>query len=420
MTFTASRWQVSLCLVVLASVLVMAGCGAETGVEPAPTATNTQEPAAASEVPSPTPSPEITLQPTDSDSDLSIPMTSPDYGVQAFLFWQEEVADRDLRLIEEAGFRWVKQEFAWREIEGAGKGQFDWSKADRLVEQIDARGLHIIARVGVQPAWAGGNYPEVSPPEDMQDFADFLTALATRYRGRIAAYQIWNEPNLAREWGENPPNPAEYTELLKLSYEAVKKADPAAYVISAGLAPTTRWDDVAVPDTVYLQGMYEAGAAPYFDLLGVHGAGYKVSPQTAPEEVASSPELNNHDPSSEELRRIYCFRHVEDMRAVMVAHGDEAKRVVLLEFGWTTDPRAGSPYKWHAVTEEQHAQYLVDAYAYARENWQPWIAVMSLIYMPDSQWGLEDEQTFWSIIYPGYPELRMRTAYMSLKAMPKE
>ncbi len=45
---------------------------------------------------------------------------------------------------------------------------------------------------------------------------------------------------------------------------------------------------------------------------------------------------------------------------------------------------------------------------------------MSLIYMPDSQWGKQDEQTYWSIIYPGYPDLRMRPAYMQLKDMPKE
>ena len=383
-----------------------------TGTETTPAGAGTPGSAVTRSVPSPTWVPSVDNTP--------VPMTSPDYGVQAFLFWREEVADRDLRLIQDAGFRWVKQEFAWREIEGAGKGEFNWDKADRLMKQIDAYGLHIIARVGVQPEWAGGGFPDVGPPDNSQDFADFVTALATRYRGRIAAYQIWNEPNLAREWGGKEPSPTEYTELLKVAYQAIKQADPAAYVISAGLAPTTRWDTVAVPDTIYLQGMYDAGAAPYFDLLGVHGAGYKVSPETPPEKVAADPKLNNNDPSPEELRRIYCFRHVEDVRAVMVANGDEAKRVVLLEFGWTSDPRLDSPYRWHRVTEEQHAQYLVDAYAYAKEHWQPWIAVMSLIYMPDSQWGIEDEQTYWSIIYPGYPELRVRAAYMALKAMPKE
>ena len=94
-----------------------------------------------------------------------------------------------------------------------------------------------------------------------------------------------------------------------------------------------------MPDTVFIQGMYDAGAASYFDLLGAHGAGYKAPPETDPDVVANDPILNNYDPSPAELRRIYCFRHVEDVRAVMVANGDADKRIVLLEFGWTTDPR---------------------------------------------------------------------------------
>jgi hypothetical protein len=347
-------------------------------------------------------------------------MTSPDYGMQVFLFWREEVADRDLSLVQEAGFRWVKQEFAWREIEGAGRGVFDWSKTDRVMDQIDSHGLKVIARVGVQPEWAGGDYPQVGPPDDYQDFANFLNALAKRYRGRIDAYQIWNEPNLAREWGDRPPNPAEYTELLKVAYQTIKAVDPDADIISAGLAPTTRSDQVAMPDTVFIQGMYDAGAAPYFDLLGAHGAGYKAPPETAPDVVADDPVLNNNDPSPRELKRIYCFRHVEDLRAVMVANGDADKRVVLLEFGWTTDPRPDSPYAWHAVSDQEHADYLVRAFHYAKANWQPWIAVMSLIYMPNSQWGKEDEQTHWGVIYPGYPELYMRPAYMQLRDMLKK
>jgi len=359
-------------------------------------------------------------QPSGNGESAPAVMASPDFGMQVFLFWREEVADRDLKLVKEAGFRWVKQEFAWREIEGVAPGIFDWGKTDRVMDQIDAFGLKVIARVGVQPEWAGGDYPQVGPPDDYQDFANFLHALATRYQGRIDAYQIWNEPNLAREWGSRPPNPAEYTELLRVAYQTIKAVDPNAYIISAGLAPTTRWDEIAVPDTVFIQGMYDAGAAPYFDLLGAHGAGYKAPPETDPDVVADDPELNNGDPSPRELRRIYCFRHVEDVRAVMVANGDADKRVVLLEFGWTTDHRHNSPYTWHSVSDQEQADYLVRAYQYAKENWQPWIAIMSLIYMPDSQWGIKDEQTYWSIIYPGYPDLRIRPAYVQLRDMPKE
>lgn len=355
-----------------------------------------------------------------------VTMTSPDYGMQVFLFWQEEIADRDLGLVEDAGFRWVKQEFPWREIEPAEKGAFDWSRTDRIMNQIDAHGLKVIVRLGVQPQWAGGGFPEVGPPNNLQDFADYVAAVATRYKGRIDAYQIWNEPNLAREWGNRPPNAAEYTEMLKISYETIKAIDPYPIVISAGLAPTTRNDDVARPDTYYIQEMYDAGAKPYFDALGAHGAGYASPPEKDPAEIARDPELANpgdfkpENNVPEELRRVYGFRHVEDVRAIMVANGDEDKQIVLLEFGWTIDPRPNSPYAWHAVTPVQQAQYFERAYAYAQENWRPWIGIMSLIYIANPRWTMEDEQTYWSIVYPTFPELTAAPAYFGLKKMPKD
>lgn len=383
----------------------------EAGEPPAAEETPAEEPAAPSAV-----TPALNTAP--------VTMTSPDYGMQVFLFWQAEIADRDLKLVEDAGFRWVKQEFAWREIEGSGKGAFDWSRSDRVMDQIDAHGLKVIARLGVQPQWAGGGYPEIGPPDNLQDFADFVTAIATRYKGRIDAYQIWNEPNLSREWGNRPPSAAEYTEMLKVAYQAIKAVDPYPMVISAGMAPTTRNDDVARPDIYYIQEMYEAGAAPYFDALGAHAPGYASPPETDPAEIARTPGMANpgdfENNVPEELRRVYGFRHVEDVREVMVRNNDSDKQIVLLEFGWTVDPRPDSLYRWHAVTPEQQDKYFQRAYTYAKENWRPWIGVMSLIYIADPQWTLEDEQTYWSIVYPTYPEFTPAPAYMGLKTMPKD
>jgi hypothetical protein len=348
-------------------------------------------------------------------------MSSPDYGMQVFLYWKEEIADRDLKLVEEAGFRWVKQEIPWREIEGQGKGLWQWEIPDRMIDQIEAHNLKVIVRLGSQPEWAATKvpFPEIGPPDKLQDFYDYVFAVASRYKGRVEAYQVWNEPNLAREWGGRPPNPAEYTELLKAGYQAVKAADPEAVVISAGMAPTTRHDDQAMPDIYFLQGMYEVEAGPYFDALGVHASGFKSPPEIDPAEVAADPELSNHDSAPEELRRVYAFRRVEDLRALMVRYGDEAKKVVILEMGWTIDKRPGSPYRWHAVTEQQQDKYLQRAYAYAAEHWQPWIGVMSLIYIADPKWTLEDEQTYWSIVYPGYPALRTSMAYYGVYYMDK-
>lgn len=347
-------------------------------------------------------------------------MSSPDYGMQVFLYWREEIADRDLKLVEEAEFRWVKQEFPWREIEGHGKGVWQWDTPDRIMNQIDAHGLKVIARLGSQPAWVSNTQlPAISPPDDLQDFYDYVYAVASRYKGRIEAYQIWNEPNLAREWGGRPPNPAGYVDMLKVGYQAVKAADPDAIVISAGMAPTTRHDDQAMPDVYFIQGMYEAGAAAYFDALGVHAPGYKSPPEADPGQVAADPQLTNGDSVPEELRRVYAFRHVEDLRRLMVENGDEEKKVIILEFGWTVEPRPNSPYFWHRVDPITQAQYFERAYQYAIEHWQPWIGVMSLIYVADPSWHMDMEETYWSIVYPYYPELRAAPAYYGLKKLPK-
>jgi hypothetical protein len=339
-------------------------------------------------------------------------MASPDYGIQAFLWWRPEVAHRDLGLIRDAGFTWVKQWFAWRDIEGAGKGKYDWETADRIVNQVEEFGLKLIVRVDHGPQWAG------APPGNSDHFADFMTTLVKRYKGRIHAYQVWNEPNLAREWGDKPPNAREYTQMLTKAYQAIKKIDPNALVVTAGMAPTTERSQRAVPDTQFIQAMYDAGAKPYFDLLGAHGAGYRAPPETDPGVVATDANYYNvGDPNCPgDACRIYCFRHVEDLRQIMVNNGDANKRVVVLEFGWTIDERPNSPYYWHRVADQfVQGEYMVRAYRYAKENWRPWIAIMSLIYMPDVKWTQNDEQYWWSVMEPSpVDQLFLKAPYVML------
>lgn len=387
------------------------GNGPEADAQPAPT--EAAATAVAVEV--------VTAEAYKPTVDVDKVMSSPDYGMQVFLYWKEEVADRDLKLVEDAGFRWIKQEIPWREVEGHGKGIFQWEASDRVMRQIDEHGLKVIVRLGSQPEWAAPDteLPEVSPPDDLQDFYDYVYAVAGRYKGRVEAYQIWNEPNLAREWGGQAPNPAEYVELLKAGYKAVKAADPNAIVISAGMAPTTRNDDEAMPDSYFIQGMYDAGASAYFDVLGVHAPGYKSPPEADPGDVAADPDLTNGDSAPEELRRVYAFRRVEDLRQLMVENGDADKKVVILEFGWTVEPREYSPYYWHRVDPITQAQYFERAYQYAVDHWQPWIGVMSLIYIASPGWHTDMEETYWSIVYPYYPQLRAAPAYHGLKKLEK-
>ncbi len=337
---------------------------------------------------------------------LPATMTSPDFGAQAFLWWRPEIADRDLNLMQEAGFHWVKQAFAWETIEGAGKGQYDWSVADRAVTHVNAANIKLLARLSSDPEltnfWAG------HPPQNADNFADFAYAVA-RYNctpqavGCIQAYQVWNEPNLAREWGNNRPNPAQYAEFLRKAYAAIKRGNPNAIVINAGMAPTGDNNEIAMPDDVFYDGMYQAmggNSSGYFDMLGVHGAGFAAPPELDPAVAASDQRYGGY--------RFFAFRHVEDIRRIMEQYGDGGKKIVLLEFGWTYDP-VNPSYRWHGadagITDMVQAEYLQRAYEYAAANWQPWIGLMSLLTMPNLDWmddgnPQDEEQYWWAILEP--------------------
>jgi hypothetical protein len=345
-------------------------------------------------------------------------MKSPEAGVQLFM-WGSPAAERDLKLAKDAGFTWVKQMFQWDYIEGKGKGQFEWNEPDRLVKAINQAGLKVVARIDWTPRWARPDGAPKDgawngPPAKMEDFGDFITALVGRYKagspnGQIHAFEIWNEPNLAREWGGKAPSAAEYVQMLKVAYAAAKKADPASVIVTAGLTPTGTTSPEARPDDLYLDEMYKAGARDYFDVLGVHAAGFKAPPEMSPDEIASKKEYGG--------QRFFGFRRVEDLRQIMVRNGDEKKQVAVLEMGWSTDNRPGSPYAWHAVSEAEKGEYIVRAYQYAQKNWSDWIGLMSSIYISAPHWTTNDEQYYWSLTDP---DGKARASYEYIKGkLPK-
>ncbi len=334
------------------------------------------------------------------------PFTSLTYGIQAFLWWDHGFAGRDMDWIKLMAFSHVKQTFAWDDIEPQ-RDVWSIDRADALLTELEHRDLKVIARLSDAPEWAhpalgtrGGSFID-APPDDFADYAKFCGVLADRYKGRIAAYQVWNEPNLSREWGGRSPDAAGYVGLLKACSDAIRAADPAAIIISAGLAPTGTYDDSAHPDDVYLQALYDAGFQHYVDAVGMHAPGYSA-PEVAPEDGPDG-------------RHYFTFRHVEDLRRIMVANGDAAHQVALLEVGWTTDQQ-NPDYSWFAVDEPTQARNLVAAYEYAAEHWRPWVGLMSAIYIADPVWTPANEEWWWAITTPsGYT----RQAYIDLANMPK-
>ncbi len=276
---------------------------------------------------------------------------------------EEWKIQRSLQLVRELGADTIVEFFPWAYIEPQ-PGAFHWEQADRIIRHARNQGLQVIARLGYVPAWArpeaqtGGlaaldagrgadttlNYLDEA---HYPDFARYVAAFAARYADSVGYLIIWNEPNLAFEWGYRMVSPAGYVALLQQAYAAAKAANPAVVVLAAPLAPTLEPDGSpwGLNDLIYLERMYRAGAAPYFDALAVHTYGFTFPPEAEP-----GPEILN-------------FRRIELIRAIMEAHGDADKPIYVTESGWNDHPR------WtKAVRPLQRIQYTIGSYEWAEAN----------------------------------------------------
>ena len=310
------------------------------------------------------------------------------YGANFFLHWEPEQwkVEKTLQMASEAGLGWVKQQFPWEDIE-LKKGSFwddrmkksTWDKYDNIVQMAQKYNMKIIARLDRPPTWARqDNTQHEAPPDNLQDYADFVEAVARRYRGRISYYQIWNEPNIFPEWGNRPINPKEYVDLLRVGYEAVKRADPSAYVLSAPLAQTTENSRRAMADVDFLTEMYKQGAANYFDILFANAYGFSLPPDDPP-----NPNVLN-------------FQRVQLLHNIMVAYGDGNKPVWFNEFGWDAPPSDFPPDKliWGRVDEQQQAEYTISAVKMARKQW-PWAGVFCVWYFRQDGHILPDRADYY-------------------------
>lgn len=341
------------------------------------------------------------------------------YGIHASLWWSPDYRNYHLDLVNIMEFSHVRQSFSWTNIEPEKRDEslpteerYFWQQADEMMRDIEAKNVGVVARIDHAPTWAVK--ASISPnevPFDLERLVDFCGALATRYKGRINAYQIWNEPNLDREWGGHTPNPEAYVKLLVACSNAIRSIDPSAIIISAGISPTGTHSADVMPDEEYYWRLYAIkGFKEAFDVLGVHAPGWGHAPETDPQIVVANGGL-----------RWQCFRHVEHIRAIMVANGDEERQIAITEMGWTVDQRADSTYSWFGVSLDQQADYLARAYAYAAENWRPWVGLISTLYLPDPAWTEDDEEYFWAIGTTAPPPWMMdaRPAYAELVEMRK-
>jgi LysM repeat protein len=345
----------------------------------------------------------------------SLYMNTPEYGMIVNVWGMGNcITDRDLALVKEAGFTWVKQPFRWRDIE-VRRGQYDWSEADRVVAMVAKYGLDLAISVSHQPEWAGGGYPLNGPPRNMAHFASFMGELARRYKGLVRAYEIWPGPNVSENWGGQSPDVDRYAEMLIDAYWYVKEQDPFAMIISGGLVQTAVWDGTSVPPLEYFKMLYETDVKGACDVWGVQALGFLAAPENTPEDLAS-PHLNGNFPATKDRNMTWGFRSIEVLHDwTMPPDKPIKKQWVVTKMGWTTETNERSRVYWAAVSEDVKADHLRRAYWWAKDNWSDWVGVM-FVPLTNARLTTNDEDYGWSVVEPdGCP----RKSYYVLKEMGK-
>jgi hypothetical protein len=173
----------------------------------------------------------------------------------------------------------VRTNVGWSDLEPSGPNAMDQGSLafmDRLVSDAAARGIRVIMTVGSSPCWASSAPAAILsqcvptrpseakrwPPRNPGDYAAFVAFLARRYGARLAAIEIWNEPDQSNQlYLAGPEKVQRYAAILKAAYPAIKQADPGVTVLGGSLVGS---------NGVFLRALYANGIKGYYDGLAVH------------------------------------------------------------------------------------------------------------------------------------------------------
>ncbi len=311
-----------------------------------------------------------------------------------------------------AGAGWVKHQVKWSDIEPTETG-IDWTQLDAFLAAAEQFDLKILLSVLEAPAWTRAGGGAAGRPDDLGKFEHFMALLAERYRGRVHAYEIWNEPNLALFWGRDV-DAGEYVELLMAGHRGVKAGDPFALVLFAGLAQNGAGDAAhGINDVEFLRGVYaykDGIVRNFFDIMGNHSYGYRSSPWAEFDSRLQSSGMQYLDHPS------FYFKRFRQLRRVMEEYGDGARPVWLTEFGWTTaNQHIDFPFG-DLISEELQARYTVESYRMVEREF-PYIQNMFLFNLNFRTLGRPDtsEHGFGVLA----PDFTPRPAFTSIQLLDK-
>jgi PKD repeat protein len=198
---------------------------------------------------------------------------------------------------------------AWANI-NTRNGVYNWSPLDSWVSKAQQQNVQLLYTFGRTPGWASSS-PNTScnyaagacvAPSSYAYWDSYVTAIATRYKGKIKYYEMWNEPNDAGYWKGTTD---QMVEMTRRAANIIHSIDPNAEVVSPGAtwSSTTAW--------AWLDGFLSAGGGTYLDDIGFHGYSGNKRAETI-------------------------FTIVDNIQKVQAAHGYSLP-LMITEGGWGTN-----------------------------------------------------------------------------------
>ncbi len=239
-----------------------------------------------------------------------------------------------------AGIRWLRCDIDWQ-YHCTTNGTMWWQVLDLTFASAESHGVQLL------PILTGYNrVTGAQAYEDLDGWSEFVRQFVTRYKDRISAVEIWNEPDHPSFWSGTA---AQYAALLQRSYATVKAVDPSIKVVLGGLTSNS---------SSYLSSLYSNGIKNYCDVIAFHPYVWPHSPseewKTYPNSISEALGINGTTHSY--------TRRITAIKSVMSSNGDGSKPLWITEMGW---PSGGSS---SAVSEAQQASYLTNAVAIAFAN----------------------------------------------------
>jgi hypothetical protein len=167
-------------------------------------------------------------------------------------------------VLDEMGVEWILHTFYWSRLERE-KGNFDFSRYDSYVDNGKKAGKKVIAVLAYDVQWLypDGKQRRYIAPEHLPFFLDFVKKTVDHFRGRVDAWEIWNEPNFMFWKGSDE----DFFELAKSTARIIRETDPEANILGGAF-----W---RVPKN-FIRNMFKAGAFENVDGLAFHP--YAVNP----------------------------------------------------------------------------------------------------------------------------------------------